>query len=62
MIWPIINESIQIIMCLCVVFTTGVWLYIFRWYLKHHLMLRQRVDVLEKKITEIVEFRYRGCL
>lgn len=62
MTWQIINESILTIMCLTVLFTTGVWIYIFRWFLKHHLVLRQKVDALEKKITEIVEFRYRGCL
>lgn len=62
MTWQIINESLQIIMCLTLLFTTGIWIFIFRWYLKHHLVLRQKVDDLEKKIIQIVEFRYRGCL
>lgn len=58
--WEIIHNFMQIIMCLSLMVTTGIWMYIFRWFFKNHLTLRQRIDYLEHQINIIKEPTYRG--
>lgn len=62
MTWQLLSNFMQIIVCLTLMVTTGIWMYIFRWFFKHHIALRSRVDSLEREVHALTSPRYRGCV